>query len=378
MVDAPEPRFPNRLGDELSRRICHIGYVGNSVTAQRNGYRPRLHRKFIEHFGRPHIEIKAGFGAMGSAGCLFTLDAFVLRHRPDICFIECAVGDYGTHQALDLTKAIIEAIIRNLMSAGCWPCVLHLGRNDIEIEKMRPIISCYNVVTDYYRVPSIDLSEAVAEDALNRSIDPALFFTEDGVHQNDRGAELISTRAFEAFLALISSGLTETKDFKQQLARQPIFGADWNAARLIPLHPSMLIKPDMFIAGKLRLVTPYIELDSSNAVCIAEIPCKIVGMMLILGPHSGYISVAIDGDEEKYQTWDLWCAKERLHTLLFKRIAPQGARLVISAIDEPFKHEAAAEYAVTRKQSRKLLKIVGLMAIGPTAGDKTGTALAYD
>ena len=147
---------------------------------------------------------------------------------------------------------------------------------------------------------------------------------------------------------------------------------------LIPLHPSMLIKPDMFIAGKLRLVTPYIELDSSNAVCIAEIPCKIVGMMLILGPHSGYISVAIDGDEEEYQTWDLWCAKERLHTLLFKRIAPQGARLVISAIDEPFKHEAAAEYAVTRKQSRKLLKIVGLMAIGPTAGDKTGTALAYD
>ena len=376
MVDAPGPRFPNELCDELSRRICHIGYVGNSVTAQRNGYRPRLHKKLIEHFGHPHIEIKAGLGAMGSAGCLFTLDTFVLPHRPDVCFIECAVGDYGTHQALDLTKAVIEAMVRSLMSAGCRPCVLHLGRNDIEMENMRPIISCYNAVADYYRVPSIDLSGAVAEDALSRGIDPALFFIGDGVHHNDRGAELISTRAFESFLMLISNGVTETKGLaKQRLAHPPIFGADWDAARLIPLQPSMLRKPDLFLGRKLRLVTPYVELDSSNAVYIAEIPCKIIGVMLVLGPHSGCLSVEIDGDEEKYQTWDVWCDKERLHTLLFKRIAPPGARLVISATDEQFTHEAAAECTVTYKQSRKLLKIVGLMAIGP---DQTGTAQSYD
>lgn len=77
----------------------------------------------------------------------------------------------------------------------------------------------------------------------------------------------------------------------------------------------------------------------------------------VVGPHAGLVSVRIDGDEEIHQTWDVWCSNERLQTLLFRRIAPRGSSLTISALDGSLGQHAEVY------TDRKLLKVAGLMAI---------------
>src|SRR6266516_2318846 len=92
----------------LSRRIGRIAYLGNSVTAQREGFRPLLHERLTAHFGQPHRLINAGLGGVGSLASLFTMEDLVLRFAPDLCFIECTTGDMGVRTPVTTIGPILE------------------------------------------------------------------------------------------------------------------------------------------------------------------------------------------------------------------------------------------------------------------------------
>jgi hypothetical protein len=51
-----------------------IAYLGNSVTAQKDGYRPYLHKGLVKRFGHEHKAVNAGFGGVGSIGSVCTMD----------------------------------------------------------------------------------------------------------------------------------------------------------------------------------------------------------------------------------------------------------------------------------------------------------------
>ena len=72
-----------------------IGYLGGSITAQA-GWRPKTLKWFQEQYPNATIsEINAAIGGTGSDLGVFRLRHDVLRHKPDLLFVEFAVNDGG-------------------------------------------------------------------------------------------------------------------------------------------------------------------------------------------------------------------------------------------------------------------------------------------
>ena len=94
------------VAERLAAGPASIAYLGNSVTVQKDGYRPHLHAGLIRRFGRAHRQINAGFGAVGSLGSVCTMDDLVIRHRPALCFVECMTGDMGVGLHADIGPAL--------------------------------------------------------------------------------------------------------------------------------------------------------------------------------------------------------------------------------------------------------------------------------
>ena len=76
---------------DLQTRACKIAFLGNSVTAQKEGYAYQLASQINDYFHPTHEFIFAGIGGIGSLASCFLIEDFVLRHQPDFCFVECTL-----------------------------------------------------------------------------------------------------------------------------------------------------------------------------------------------------------------------------------------------------------------------------------------------
>lgn len=189
------------MADALRQRACRIAYAGNSITAQRDGYAPRFHDLVRASTGQPHIAIQAGLSAMGSMGCLFTLDPFVLSRKPDLCFIECTVGDSSSKQPIETIGPAVEGLLRKLKASGCTACILHAARNDGGARDLRPIIDCYERVAEHYGIPSIHVGRTIGQGiAAGRWTMDQLFL--DGTHTTRDGADVMAGLIAEAVIAM--------------------------------------------------------------------------------------------------------------------------------------------------------------------------------
>ena len=112
--------------ERLAQRPATIAYLGNSITRQRDGYRPHLHGLLIERFGQPHRAINAGFGGVGSVASACTMDDMVVRHGPLLCFIETLTGDMGVGMHPD-TGPALEGMVRKLAAIGASGCFLQVS-----------------------------------------------------------------------------------------------------------------------------------------------------------------------------------------------------------------------------------------------------------
>ena len=70
-------------------------------------------------------------------------------------------------------------------------------------------------------------------------------------------------------------------------------------------------------------IYPYVELASSNAIEFQTKAGPIDGVMLIIGPSSGFISVKAEGSQSEYMVWDPWCIYDRLQAIIFNRPVPR-------------------------------------------------------
>jgi hypothetical protein len=91
---------------------------GHQRCGTRDGYVPHLHHHSSAWSEQPHTRIQVGLSGVGSMGCLFTLDPSVLARKPDLCFIECVVGDTGTKAPLATIGPAVEGLVRKLHSAS--------------------------------------------------------------------------------------------------------------------------------------------------------------------------------------------------------------------------------------------------------------------
>lgn len=337
----------------LRERACRIAYVGNSVTAQRDGYVPYLHAHLGSWTAQPHHALQVGLSGMGSMGCLFTLDAFVLSRKPDLCFIECTTGDSGSRPPLEIIGPAIEGLVRKLRAIGCECCILHAYRSDRTVEDFQPIIDRYERVADHYGIPSVHLGRAIDLGLTSGEWSLEQLFL-DGIHTTTEGGRVMATLIARALQAILSASSADAPTLGLRLHPN-----DFEAARLLRPEPQTALDPQRCRSSHFRLVLPYLEIGAGNGLVLDAAPGKLAGLLLVAGPHAGDIVIEADSQMQEFSTWDEWCDRDLLRSVIFPEPISRDATVRLTVTDR--RGWSRSDPSGPFLGAPKLLKLIGFM-----------------
>ena len=143
-----------------------IAYFGGSITAQK-GWRVASRRWLQKQYpGAGISEVNAALGGTGSDLGAFRLHRDVLRHAPDLVFIEFAVNDGGREP--DLILRSMEGIVRQVWGRlpQCDICFVYTLTHQHTAVLQRGCCTAaqgaMEVLTDHYGIASINLGLEVA------------------------------------------------------------------------------------------------------------------------------------------------------------------------------------------------------------------------
>ncbi len=308
-----------------------IAYFGASVTAQREGYRPRAHALLAGDDPAAERAVHAGVGGVGVVSGLFLLDDLVLRHRPSLCFVEFATTDMAALTPDDLLRPALEAVVERLRAADCEPCFLLLGRRGVPAANRRRVRAAYEEVARHHGVRCVDVAAELEE---------ATGMLADGVHTTQGGAECIARR--------IADDVARHGRPRPQRARGASCTPSMLATAVTPARPDELADPADAVTGTLRFSYPYVAVRPGNAFT-HRLRGELVGLLVAIGPTTGGVVVSTgDGWEEERVLWDRWCTYERLSTVILERRVPAASIVRVEArrIDRSTGSDSAAAGAV--------------------------------
>jgi lysophospholipase L1-like esterase len=336
-----------RVAARLRRAAGTIAYFGASVTAQRDGYRPRLAAALQAATGHEHRSINAGIGGVGSISGLFLMDRLVLPHRPDLCLVEFSVADRLGWTPPELLEPVLEAIICRLRSQGCEPCFVHLHRAD---RADAGAMDTYDRIARHHSVSAIDVDAQWSRwrDAGTCDVDELL---RDVVHTTPRGADMVADALLPALTGDRGAARSETS------RAALLHGARFHRARTVPAHADCLRGPGRPQRGRFRLTYEYLAIGTGNRV-ECRFDGELVGLVIVVGPASGVIRVRGPGSSTDISTWDPTCFYDRLSTTVFKRPWPAGTPVTIEPLD------LAVDYSDAEQpipDAPKQLKLIGFM-----------------
>jgi lysophospholipase L1-like esterase len=287
-----------------------VVYFGASVTVQRSGYRPRLHALVAPE----ERAVTAGIGSVGAISGLFLLDDLVLRHRPELCFVEFATTDMDGRTPLAVLRSVLEAIVDRLRGNRCEPCFLLLGRRRVPAAVRAGVRSAYLDVARCHAVRCIDVAE---------ELEAGQAMLADEVHTTDAGAALIAERVAEDFATHGRPTLAAR--------RPPVHPPSFQTTRVVPAQAEQLDRPAEAITGMLRLTYPYVAASPGNGFTVRT-RGELIGLLLAIGPTSGAVRIRGGGIDDEVVIWDRWCTYDRLSTCILERTPVVGAVVQIDAV----------------------------------------------
>lgn len=135
-----------------------VAYLGGSITAAANGWRTLTTNHLRTIFPKlAVVEIDAGLPGTGSNLGACRLGYDVLRHRPDLLFVEFAVNDTGVPP--DRIERTIEGIVRQTRRANPQTdlCFIYTvstpGLPDLEAGNFPPAARAMENVAAHYEIP---------------------------------------------------------------------------------------------------------------------------------------------------------------------------------------------------------------------------------
>lgn len=168
--------LPNFLAKVAAGDEVKVAYLGGSITAA-PGWRVQSLEWLQERYPNAKFaEIHAAIGGTGSDLGVFRLERDVLRHKPDLLFVEFAVNDGGAPP--ERIHKAMEGIVRQTWAADpntdiCYVYTLtEKMLPDLQSGKMPRAASAMEQLADHYRIPSIHFESKSA--ASNR---PAIWFS---------------------------------------------------------------------------------------------------------------------------------------------------------------------------------------------------------
>ncbi|QUL57103.1 hypothetical protein KDC22_11880 [Paenibacillus tritici] len=315
----PRRGLPNVIQKLENGDTVTIVYFGGSNTRS-EGYRVMTADWLREQYPQADIRtVNAGINGTGSdLGCA-RVETDVLRHKPDLVFVEFVGNDGGDPES----KARIEGIVRQIRKRSRFTDILFvytLKERDVALfqagEYQKGALM-QEEVADYYGIPSIHLGVAVShlvskgqliftsrEDV---SISGAVIFTHDSIHPTiPEGHQIYTdtiTRSFER--------IRELQDHPgrvvHHLPQHPLVPANpWEYAGMLPLDSlttfsagwSYMTPDNSALAREYNWLFPGLwrAAEPGEAITV-QFEGTRIGLFDIGGPDSGRLKVSVDGGE---------------------------------------------------------------------------------
>ena len=361
--------IPNFLKALESGKEVRIAYLGGSITAA-PGWRVMSLEWLREKYPNAKIEeIFAAIGGTGSELGVFRLENDVLRHKPDLLFVEFAVNDFGV--APDRVKQTMEGIVRKTWRE--FPecdivfiyTVASRDLEDIKAGKMPLSASYMEVVAEHYNIPSVHFGALVAElelkgelqfrGELDRAVDRAggkfnpegdlprdkdgkIPFSPDNVHPFIATGHQLYMRALARSLeTIIEKGGAPGPHKLDKVLNERNF----ENAKVFPLDAAeksggwSKLPADSELSKRFEKNMPV--LWKATPGDSLKFKFKGTGALLydILGPDCGALEITVDGKSRTARRFDGYCNYFRISTLPLSSNLPDGIHTVeVKVLDD--------------------------------------------
>lgn len=345
----PRGGLPNVLAKLENGGVVKIAYLGGSITAA-PGWRVKSRAWFQEQYPQADVrEIHAAIGGTGSDLGVFRLGQDVLRHEPDLLFVEFAVNDGGA--APKRIGQAMEGIVRQTWRAEakidiCFVYTLAEGDlKDLQSGHFQRSASVMETVADRYDIPSIHMGLRVAEmekagelffkapDGEGSTAGKPMVFSHDGVHPLvETGHELYLQSIVRSMAAIEKEGTSGPHALPE-----PLHADNWEQAKLVPLSPGMLsgtwekLRETDSMAKRFARNMPemYVTAEPGSAITF-KFRGTQAGVFDLMGPDGGEIRTQLDDRPERTQRrMDGYCTYHRMNKMTIAEDLPEGEHTVI-------------------------------------------------
>ncbi|MDO4628677.1 MAG: SGNH/GDSL hydrolase family protein [Planctomycetia bacterium] len=308
-----------------------VAYFGGSITAQ-NGWRPKTSKFLGEQYPNAKInEIHAAIGGTGSDLGVFRVGYDVLRHDPDLVFVEFATND-GGNSPENIWRQM-EGIVRQIWRHDAQTDIVFVytvttgSVGDYQNGKLARAAGAMEMLAEFYGIPTINFGKRVAEmvtaDKLVMKADEApegkILFAKDGVHPLDEGHELYLADIVAAFPAMKALPAVNHAGKLEK-----VFVEDnYENAKMVSIKPEMLEgewkqlqEGDAMYGFTNRTGEMWLTATPGS-----KLTFKFRGTQVkfydILAPNAGQVWVTVDGkkSEKPSARYDSYCSWSRLATL---------------------------------------------------------------
>jgi lysophospholipase L1-like esterase len=385
-------------GDEV-----RVAVLGGSITAAA-GWRVFI----LEHLRRTYpaakfIEINAAVSGTGSNYGATRLQRDVLRHRPDLVFVEFAVNDGAGSPRVE---AQMEGIVRQTWASRpsadlCF--VYTVNENhlpDLARGSYQSTALVMERVAAHYGIPSFNFGVEIARRAADGTLvftapaaekaDPAgndargrLIFTRDRTHPTEAGHRIYAARFAAALPAFLAAG--QPGDHRLPAPRRD---DHWGAARLVTVsevHADDQWQavppgdPHLTTQSGENLVPPLLVAFEPGAKIEFRFNGTVLGLIGLKGPENGRFRVTVDDLESETGTlFDSFSSPGRfyLKPWFFSKTLPPGEhRVRLELLDEKIDKAAIMAKAGTPITDPKPFAAHGLyfggfLIVGEPVGTK--------
>lgn len=316
-ADMPEPELHVRDGlRHLGARASategelRVAYLGGSITAAADGWRSLTTAHLRTLYPKlTVVEISAGLPGTGSDLGVCRLEYDVLRHRPDLLFVEFAVNDTSTPPAR--IEQTMEGIVRQTWRALpdtdiCFVYTVSTpGLPDLQAGKFQNSARAMETVAAHYGIPTIHFGVEVAQRLAAGALvfkapaapsDPRTFSL-DGVHPTAAGHRLYFNVIERSLPALLTASTAAPHALPP-----PLRTDNWEHATLrlfADLTPrgdwTQLPLDDPNLRGATKnLLPPTWRAAQPGAQIEFEFRGRRFGLLGIAAPDSGEFRVTVD------------------------------------------------------------------------------------
>ncbi|MDO4575875.1 MAG: GDSL-type esterase/lipase family protein [Planctomycetia bacterium] len=338
-----------------------IAYFGGSITAQ-NGWRPKTTAWLKTQYPKANIhEIHAAIGGTGSDLGVYRNAFDVLRHKPDLVFVEFATNDSGA-SPVNIWKNM-EGIVRQTWRANPETDIVYTYTFTADKEPFilqgtyTPSASAMEMLADFYGIPSINFCPRIVSlkqaDQLvyksnEKEIPGKIIFSGDGVHPHDAG--------HEEYLKDILQGWNAMKTLpavNHAAKLEKCFVADNNeAAKMVDITPDMLKGNWTKLAqgdknyGFTNRTGEMWTANAPGSTLTFRFKGSAAKIYDVLGPDCGQVTISVDGKEasKPIPRFDSYCTWYRLATLrCCEGLDPNEVHTVVVTIhpEQPDRHSVA-------------------------------------